>query len=115
MPRESPLNQADAETDYRLDAIATTEVATAFQDEFAEQTDRMPQRTRDRSWVPFVVKLWDSSLDKRRCRVCASGSLEVRPLGVSFSNGEPGRVHPRCRCVSVIVVLALPYTPDETT
>lgn len=111
----SPLDLADEETDYRLDLIAVTEASTAFEDEFTEQTDRMARSPRDRSWLPLVVKMWDSSLDKRRCRVCASASMEVRPLGLSFSIGRPGHVHPRCRCVSVIVVLAAPYTDDSTT
>lgn len=111
-----PLDQADLDTDYRLDLIAVTETSTAYEDEFTSQTDRMPARSRDRSWLPIVVIIWDSSLDKRRCRVCASASLEVRPLGMSFSGGmRPGHAHPRCRCVSVIVVLAIPYTPAETT
>lgn len=117
MPEETDddLDLADVESLSQLDLIAATEVSTAFEDEFTEQTDRMPRRSRDRSWMPFVVKIWDSSLDKRRCRVCASASLEVRPLGVSFSAGRPGHAHPRCRCKSAIVVLATPYTPDETT
>lgn len=119
MPEETeeldPLDLADEETDYRLDLIAVTESSTAFEDEFTEQTDRMARSPRDRSWLPFVVKMWDSSLDRRRCRVCASASMEVRPLGISFSLGRPGHVHPRCRCVSVVVVLAVPYTPDQTS
>jgi len=110
---KSPLRQADEATAHRLDLIATTETATAYEDEFREQTDRMARTTRDRSWLPLVVKMWDGSLDRRRCPTCAGASLEVRPFGVSFSIGEPGHAHPRCRCICVLIVLPVPYDDNE--
>ena len=114
MPDEkSPLQQADKATAHRLDLIAATEAATAYEDEFRDQTDRMARTTRDRSWLPLVVKMWDGSLDRRRCSACSSANLEVRPLGLSFSIGEPGHAHPRCRCVCVLIVLPVPYDANK--
>ena len=44
-------------------------------------------------------KVWDASLDKRSCQTCSHAAGKSVPVGEDFPEGEPGGVHPRCRCV----------------
>jgi hypothetical protein len=43
-------------------------------------------------------KVWDASLDKRTCPKCESAHGKSVRVGEDFPEGEPGGIHPRCRC-----------------
>ena len=105
----SPLKSASDTVAYRVETIAATEASTAFQDEHARQEAHLLRAKPETKWAVAVVKVWDSTLDRRLCPVCASSTGEVRPLGIDFSKGQPGHAHPRCRCRSAIFVLPGTY------
>jgi hypothetical protein len=46
-----------------------------------------------------LLKVWDATLDKRTCPVCSSADGTIVLAREAFPLGEPGAVHPRCRCV----------------
>ena len=50
-----------------------------------------------------LVRQWDATLDRRTCPICerAHGTLSDR--NGEFSYGEPGSVHPLCRCTFHLV------------
>ena len=80
---------ADAQTVGSLKRIAVTESSEAFnggRSSAAEGT-----RTS-------LLKVWDASLDKRTCPVCASADGTIVGIKESFPLGQPGGVHPWCRC-----------------
>lgn len=84
--RGKGIKEALATIRGRIDTIARTESASVF------------NRAKAASVGAQVVRVWDATLDKRTCPVCASAhGTRSNPDG-SFSVGEPGAVHPRCRC-----------------
>ncbi len=54
-----------------------------------------------------LFKEWNADLDRRTCPICEGAHGTIRPVGVSFPEGEPGAVHPRCRCMEFWFSLAL--------
>jgi predicted aldo/keto reductase-like oxidoreductase len=86
---------------------AATEVAHAFNDERERQTDEVSKAYT----APFVIKVWDATLDKRTCNVCARRDGTLQFIGLSFHDDGPGKVHPNCRCVSVLWPMRVLNTP----
>lgn len=52
---------------------------------------------------PVIWKVWDSVLDRRTCPVCGSAHGTSVPADQRFPQGEPGAVHPFCRCQTVLL------------
>lgn len=50
-----------------------------------------------------LARVWDALLDA--CPVCASEDGKIVGVNESFSIGEPGSVHPFCRCSWTLVTL----------
>ena len=87
---------------HRVERIATTEVATAFNDEQRELATEAAAGSP--VWSSVTFRRWDARLDAKVCSVCAEHDGEEVPLDASFKgDAEPGAVHPRCRCVATIV------------
>lgn len=99
------LKAATDAVSHRVDTIAATEAATAFEDERQRQETTLLRESRDTRWIVVAFKLWDSTLDRRLCSTCSASTGELRPFGVSFSLGSPGHAHPRCRCRSATIFL----------
>lgn len=90
---------------HRLDRIAATEVPQAYSAAHDEGAGWVAERHKDARWLPLIVKRWDAKLD-RACSVCSGMDGRLAPLGMSFKGGlVPAFVHPRCRCLSSILVL----------
>jgi hypothetical protein len=51
----------------------------------------------------LLLQRWDSILDQRTCSACAYADGEIVRVGERFSLGEPGGVHPRCRCTFTLL------------
>ena len=88
--------------------IAATETASAFNDERTRIEKHLADENKETSWWPFLVKVWDATLDKRTCPVCAKLHGTRRGWGSDFPGGkEPGKVHPNDRCLSLF--FAIPF------
>ena len=93
----------------RIDTIGITETAESFSAESKAQLATATQRT-DGTMVLF--EFWDAALDRRTCAVCERASGTVVLLGMSFSAGRPGGVHPRCRCNSTVIPMPIWFTRE---
>jgi SPP1 gp7 family putative phage head morphogenesis protein len=81
---------------YAIKRIAVTESAQAFNAErgaAAKEAEDLAQ----------LRKRWDARLDSKVCPVCADADGTIVPINEQFPLGEPGGVHPRCRCSWSIV------------
>lgn len=110
------VEQTTEGLDYRVRRIATTENAQAYADARDEATDAAAKKHNDATWIPGLLKRWDSTLDKRVCAVCRALDSTLRPWGMSFpKKREPGHVHPGCRCDShtVFIPLRIPDLESE--
>jgi len=83
---------ADAETLGSLRRTAVTESAEAFNDGRSRAAEEV-SKTRVE-----LLKVWDAQLDKRTCPICELADGTIVGIKESFSIGEPGAVHPWCRC-----------------
>lgn len=84
-------NVARLKEAYRLERIATTEAAQAFSAERRRVAQLFDPET--------TFRVWNSELDKdRTCEICWNAHGTVVPIGEAFPDGEPGGVHPHCRC-----------------
>lgn len=84
----------------RIERTAETESARAYNDEHAERArDMVARGDLD---PDAVLREWSAEIDA--CERCWPLDGERARIDESFSSGlEPGEVHPRCRCVDVIV------------
>lgn len=71
-----------------IERIAATETAEAF----------TSSRSAAVSRAAGYYKVWDAQLDKRTCRICAAADGTIVAATARFPDGEPGAVHPYCRC-----------------
>lgn len=101
---EDPIASALRSQDWRLELGAATENSAAIASEkarvHAEWVARNPAA------AALLAKVWDAELDKRTCQVCWGSHGEIVMLNEPFSQGEPGQVHPRCRCTYHVIALA---------
>jgi SPP1 gp7 family putative phage head morphogenesis protein len=45
-----------------------------------------------------LLRVWDAYLDRRTCPSCSSADGTIVSIHEPFPQGEPGAVHPFCRC-----------------
>lgn len=92
---------ATAAQDSRLALGAVTETATAFN---VERSQALKQFAREQPVLAeTLVKVWDSALEKNTCDVCERAHGTWVYLDQDFPLGEPGDVHPRCRCTEQVI------------
>lgn len=92
--------------DFRIDRIATTETARAYNDEHDEGVGYAFKDQQDAEWLPAVLKRWDSTLDRAVCSTCKDHDGELEPIGIKFDNDdEPAEVHANCRCQDQLIFL----------
>lgn len=99
--------------DSRLDTIAITETAEAFNDERRLVLRETKQQRTSGSLVLF--EFWDAALDRRICPICERASGTFVLLGQGFPSGRPGGVHARCRCNGTVIALPFWYTSEVET
>lgn len=93
----------------RLDRTVVTEGAQAYNDEHraaAADIVAFDKKFRDGALADRIdralVRKWVAMLDA--CRFCWPYDGDTTPIGQSFEDGaEPGFMHPRCRCIDVLV------------
>lgn len=80
---------------WKLRQIVATESAQAFNRGVIEQARNVEVTLGVEIW-----RTWDAQLDA--CDICAGlDGTKIRVTN-SFPDGEPGSVHPSCRCTDVI-------------
>jgi len=82
--------EASRATVGRVRVIAATESAEAWNSGRLHALQNYPEIQ--------VMRVWDATLDKRTCQVCANADGDMVGVQERFPNGEPGMVHPNCRC-----------------
>lgn len=76
----------------KIQLIATTENSKAMEDAVKSIKSDIP-----------LYKQWDATLDKRTCKVCDQNDGLIISISESYPGGDPGYVHPNCRCQSIII------------
>jgi hypothetical protein len=102
---------------YRVDRLAATETSQAFNGQRATVERAYRDRYAGTQWFPAMVKVWDATLDRHVCRVCAGKAGQVRPWGFSWNGLEPGQPHVNCRCTGMMlfapIYMGREFTEDE--
>lgn len=88
---------ANATTDGSVSVIAVTESAEAY------NGGRLAAL---RAYGVQVMRVWDAVLDRQVCPVCEESDGNIVGVNEGFPNGEPGAVHPNCRCTWQPITLA---------
>jgi hypothetical protein len=83
--------EAKAATQGSLDRIVATETSESFNTGRAKYLDARP--------ALGLLRVWDATLDKRGCPICAGADGTIVGANEPFPWGEPGSVHIQCRCV----------------
>ena len=91
----NPLRSASRVQSWRLDLGAATENSEAW---VAGQRASLEWAAEYDLW-----RQWDATLDRRTCPVCVNAHGTVVRANEAFPAGEPGAVHPRCRCDFVVL------------
>jgi hypothetical protein len=100
------LTAAHEQQDHRLRRIAATEVPQAYSEEHAGRADALAEQHRGKAWLVLLVKVWDSTLDRKICPICADMDRRWAIVGRPFKGGLlPGAVHPFCRCLDSLLAL----------
>lgn len=81
---------ASEQTEKRITLIGATENAQAYNE---ERVAVAREATDEEIW-----RVWDATLDARTCSICRAADGMIVALHESFPLGEPGDVHPNCRC-----------------
>lgn len=88
---------ANASTRGSLKRIGATESSEAFNSGRASAVRRI--RTTRR-----VMRVFDATLDKRTCDLCAGLDGTIVGAREAFPAGEPGSLHPFCRCSASLLI-----------
>lgn len=94
-------------TDSALERLAVTEVSEAHNAERIRRLRRVEQTETAGGFVVF--KVWDAARDKRMCPICEKADGAIRPPLLDFPEGDPGGVHPWCRCYCGLLLLPVLY------
>jgi hypothetical protein len=81
---------ADTATNARLKTIGVTESSKSYN----AGRESLTKQVRE----PKLYRVYDAVLDKRTCAVCESNDGDIVGLRERFRHGEPGTIHPNCRC-----------------
>lgn len=104
-PFATVLKNTTEARQWHLKTIATTETSRSFSDERRKAFTSGVYTQAGREGAAHIGKKWDASLDARTCDDCSAMHGQVVRLDQSFSRGEPGSMHPNCRCVEVYIYL----------
>lgn len=86
--------KASSVTYSRLETIAITESAIAY-----NIGKQLVYPTDD----SVLYRVWDSTFDQNTCQICSSADGDKVLINENFPRGEPGEVHPNCRCTYSIL------------
>jgi hypothetical protein len=92
---QTDVTKALDATKGSLRRTAVTESSDAFNSARKQAVQHVQRR---------LMRVWDALLDA--CPVCAAEDGKIVGVNEKFSIGEPGSVHPFCRCNWTLVTLA---------
>lgn len=85
------VRTANKASEHRLETLSVTESSAAY-----NEGKRLAGVEYDGSIE--LVRVWDTSLENGICGDCESSDGEIVGISEKFSIGEPGTIHPNCRC-----------------
>lgn len=88
---------ANVATDGSLKRIGATESSEAFNTGRAKYI---------RIATTALLRVWDATNDRRTCPTCSSADGTIVGVREPFPTGEPGAVHPFCRCSWTLLTAA---------
>lgn len=99
---------ANASTSGSLTRTAVTESSQAFGSGRAKALEGLPiyeGRPDDGGGhvAHSLLKVWDATLDKLTCAICSAADGTIVGIRERFPHGEPGAVHPWCRCTWTVL------------
>lgn len=105
---------ANAATLGSVQRIGVTESSEAF------NTGRA-KALRSPAVPAALLRVWDATLDKRTCPICAAADGTIVGVKEPFPQGEPGTIHPHDRCTWQVLDFAesggqgliLPREPEQ--
>lgn len=100
------MQEAASKVGHKLDTAAATEVARSYNEERQGIEADYAEQAADRPWMLLPLKIWLAEHDQKTCARCWGLNGTVQLIGIMWPDGEPGWIHPRCRCLS-----ALSFTP----
>ena len=83
---------ASTDTNAALHRIGVTESSKGY------GTGRKSLAERVATTGPKLYRVYDAVLDKRVCPSCEGSDGDIVGLKERFRYGEPGTIHPNCRC-----------------
>ena len=101
LDKTNDVAQAVIAGDSKLRVASASEVSQVFNEERARSAEEDQRRTGE-----TLYKAWDAVNDKRTCPVCERNHGTIVRVDESFPEGEPGGVHPNCRCNTAILTAA---------
>ncbi len=69
----------------------------------AKVADAVAKANPDRADALVVARKWFAALDS--CKVCRGYDDEIIAADDTWPDGEPGAVHPNCRCMDTLVIV----------
>lgn len=100
------VRAAGQSQEYRIARTATTEVATAYNDEHDEGVGYVVEKNAGARWLAALFHRWDATLDRMTCPACRDHDGEIALAGTDFDAGdEPADVHTSCRCHDALLFL----------
>ena len=98
---KDPFRSARLGSDASLQTGAITENSHAFNSGRQQATREIAPLLRRLELD--MARVWNAVLDKRTCTHCTRMDGNWVLAGEQFPGGEPGAVHPRCRCHDELV------------
>jgi SPP1 gp7 family putative phage head morphogenesis protein len=103
------LEKANGKTVARAAQAANVETASALKrTAVTESAEALNRGRTEAAWevkgpALTLLKVWDSQLDKRTCPTCSRADGTIVGIKENFPHGEPGAVHPWCRCTWTVL------------
>ena len=94
---EEAVEAARAASQWKVRQLSITETAEVWSDETARVADAASRHGT------VLWKVWDAVLDRRTCPVCGGAHGTAVLATERFPDGEPGAVHPFCRCQTILL------------
>lgn len=110
-PYRKAAKAAAKEVQPYLELVSRTEVAAAFNAERESVLRRTVEFTKRARGHLMLFKVWDAEMDERTCQVCDGMHGTVVRVDEDFSIPMPA--HPRCRCMTSVLLLPSTFDFDE--
>lgn len=94
------LKDVTPRTRWRADRTATTEVASAYNDEHARALEEARKQEPALFAGVQIVRVWSAVLDRRTCPECAARDGQI------ITGDKEPPLHAMCRCISIAMPMS---------